>query len=252
MTNDAKSEWAAIVLAAGRGKRMGGDRAKVLHEVAGRPMISWVIDAARGAGATKVIAVVGYAKETVIAALPEGVDHAVQEVPQGTGDAVRAASAHLEGWRGNVWVLCGDVPGTSAGTLRGLADLHEQSGAAATLLTMELEDPKRYGRVIRDGNGRVARIVEFADATDDERAVKELNSGTYAFSAPDLLEALPRLSNDNAQGEYYLTDVIGIMIADGKTVAAHKTNDPRECMGGDTPEALAAIESAWPAGCGEK
>ncbi len=244
--SESKQPWAAVVLAAGKGTRLGGGKAKVLREIAGRPMIAWVIDAAREAGATKTVAVVGYDREAVVEALPQGVDSAVQEVPRGTGDAVRAAEAALAEWPGDVWVLCGDVPGIGAGTLAKLAATHRDAGASCTVLTMRPEDPARYGRVIRDEAGRVARIVEFADATEEQRAVRELNSGTYAFRAKDLFAALPRLSSDNAQGEYYLTDVVRLMIDDGLTVAAVEADDARECMGGDTPEALAAIRAAWP------
>jgi len=243
--SDTDGSWAAVVLAAGKGTRLGGGRAKVLREVAGRPMIAWVTDAARAAGASRIVAVVGYDREAVEAALPPDVEPAVQEVPRGTGDAVRAAEGALGGWAGDVWVLCGDVPGIGPETLGKLAATHRAEDASCTVLTMRPDDPARYGRVIRDGKGRVARIVEFADATEEERAVRELNSGTYAFRARDLFAALPRLSNDNAQGEYYITDVLKLMLDDGLTVAAVEADDPRECMGGDTPEALAAIREAW-------
>jgi bifunctional UDP-N-acetylglucosamine pyrophosphorylase/glucosamine-1-phosphate N-acetyltransferase len=208
-------------------------------------MIAWVSDAAREAGASKTVAVVGYDREAVVRALAPDVGSAVQEVARGTGDAVRAAESDLGDWRGDVWVLSGDVPGIGAKTLRRLAEAHVSGSAACTVLTMRPEDSGRYGRVIRDDGGAVARIVEFADASDEERAVRELNSGTYAFRAKDLFAALPRLSNDNAQGEYYLTDVVRLMIDDGLRVAAVEVDDPRECMGGDTPEALAAIRAAW-------
>ncbi|MHC5053875.1 MAG: NTP transferase domain-containing protein [Planctomycetota bacterium] len=242
---DSSGQWAAVVLAAGRGTRLGGGRAKVLREVAGRPMIAWVTDAAREAGASRIVAVVGYDREAVVEALPPDVVPAVQGVPRGTGDAVRAADEALGDWPGDVWVLCGDVPGIGAGTLGDLASAHRAADASCTVLTMRPDDPARYGRVIRDEGGRVARIVEFADATEEERAVRELNSGTYAFRARDLFAALPRLLNDNAQGEYYLTDVVRLMIDGGLTVAAVEVDDPRECTGGDTPEALAAIREAW-------
>ncbi len=237
--------WAALVLAAGEGKRLGGGVPKVLREVGGKPMLEWVIESARGAGASKVVVVVGHGRESVVAALPGGVEWVVQDAPRGTGDAVRSAEGSLGGWRGDCWVLSGDVPGIRPGTLKALAAEHRSSGAACTLLTMELEDPKRYGRVVRDGRGRVARIVEFVDATDEEKEEPELNSGTYAFRAADLFAALPRLSNGNAQGEYYLTDVVRLMIEDGKTVAAVKAAEPRECMGADTPLALSALRAAW-------
>ncbi len=245
-------EWAALILAAGEGRRLGGGAPKVLREVGGRPMLAWVIDSAREAGASKVVVVVGYERERVIAALPSGVDWVVQAEPRGTGDAARSAEGSLGDWKGDVWVLSGDVPGIRADTLKKLAAEHRSSDAACTVLTMELEDPKRYGRVVRDDRddrddrdetGRVKCIVEFADATEDEKAVRELNSGTYAFRAADLFAVLPRLTNENAQGEYYLTDVVRMMIEDGRTVAALRAADPGECMGGDTPEALEAIRA---------
>jgi len=239
------NQWAALILAAGKGRRMGGTRAKVLHEVAGRSMLAWVIDAARAAGAARTVVVVGHDRESVIASLPGGTEWVVQEKPLGTGDAVRAAEGVLGRWPGGLWVLCGDVPGISPGTLRRLAARHVETGASCTVLTMVLEDGGRYGRVVRDGSGNVAKIVEFGDASEEERAVRELNSGTYAFRAHDLFETLPRLSNRNAQGEYYLTDVVRLMLQDGKIVASVEAVDPRECMGGDTPEALEAIRAAW-------
>jgi len=208
-------------------------------------MIAWVLDAARDAGASRVVAVVGYDREAVVEALPQGVEWAVQEAPRGTGDAVRAVEGELGDWPGDVWVLSGDVPGIGAETLRRLGSTHRDANAACTVLTMRPEDPARYGRVIRDKGGRVARIVEFADASEEEKSVRELNSGTYAFRAKDLFATLPRLSNDNAQGEYYLTDVVRLMMDDDRTVAAVEAEDARECMGGDTPEALAAIRAAW-------
>ena len=245
--------WAALVLAAGEGKRLRslpnqGGVPKVLCEVGGRPMLEWVIESAREAGASKVVVVVGYRRESVIAALPGGVDWVVQEEPRGTGAAARSAEGVLGDWPGDIWVLSGDVPGIRPETLRSLAAEHRSSGAACTVLTMHLEDPKRYGRVIRDHSGLVSRIVEFADASDEEKAEGGLNSGTYAFRAADLFAVLPRLTNENAQGEYYLPEVVRLLIEEGKVVAAAKAADPRECMGGDTPEALDAIRSAWAAG----
>jgi len=238
------SGCAALILAAGRGKRLGGGRAKVLREVAGRSMLEWVIDAARGAGAERIVAVVGHDREAVVEALPTDAEWVVQSTPRGTADAVRAAEGVLGDWPGIMWVLCGDVPLMRASTLAGLAEHHLKAGAACTVLTMELDDPARYGRVVRDTDGRVRRIVEFADATDEERGVRELNSGTYAFGAKELFATLPRVSDGNAQGEFYLTDVVRLMIEDGLDVEAVRTDDPRECVGGDTPEALAALDEA--------
>jgi bifunctional UDP-N-acetylglucosamine pyrophosphorylase/glucosamine-1-phosphate N-acetyltransferase len=180
-----------------------------------------------------------------LGAMGEGVEWVVQEEPLGTGHAVMAAGGAVEGRDENVWVLSGDVPGVSPRTLSAVAGEHERTGASCTLLTMELDDARRYGRVLRDGTGRVRGIVEFADATEEERRVRELNSGTYAFRSRDLFAALPRLSNANAQREYYLTDAVRLMLEDGLAVSAVRVGDPRECMGGDTPEALEAIRAAW-------
>jgi bifunctional UDP-N-acetylglucosamine pyrophosphorylase/glucosamine-1-phosphate N-acetyltransferase len=243
--NGSERRWAALILAAGRGKRMGGGRAKVLFEVAGRTMLDWVLDAARSAGAARIVVVVGHDRQRVAASLPRDAECVVQERPLGTGDAVRAAEGALSGWPGDLLVLCGDVPGIRPGTLRKLAEEHAAREAACTVLTMELEDPRRYGRVLRDESGRVRAIVEAADATKEELATRELNGGTYAFRARDLFATLPRLSNENAQGEYYVTDVVKLMIGDGLMVAALRSDDPRECMGGDTPEALEAIRAEW-------
>jgi bifunctional UDP-N-acetylglucosamine pyrophosphorylase/glucosamine-1-phosphate N-acetyltransferase len=240
-----EDRWGAVILAAGRGKRLGGGRAKVLREVGGRPMIAWVVDAAREAGADRIAAVVGYDREAVVSALPPDVAWVVQEEPRGTGDAARSAEPLFGDWPGHVWVLCGDVPGVRASTLRRLAAEHGAAGAACTVLTMELEDPQRYGRIVRDEAGRVRRIVELADATEEEAAIRELNTGTYAFCARELFAVLPRLSSDNAQGEYYLTDVVRLLIDEGRVVCATKVADPLECAGGDTPEALEAIRSLW-------
>ncbi len=239
------AEWAALVLAAGEGKRLGGGVPKVLREVHGKPMLAWVIDSARAAGASRIVVVVGHERESVIEMLSAGVQWVVQEEPRGTGDAARSGERSLGDWKGDVWVLCGDVPGIRPDTLKALAAEHRSSGAACTVLTMELDDPKRYGRVIRDEAGGVTGIVEFADASDDEKRVRELNSGMYAFRAADLFAVLPRLTKDNAQGEYYLTDAVRMLIGDGRTVAAVRAGDARECMGGDTPEALDAIRAEW-------
>lgn len=269
MPAEASGEWAALVLAAGEGKRLRqgqeGGVPKVLREVGGRPMLAWVIDSARRAGASlgleRIVVVVGYRRESVIAALPDGVEWVVQEKPLGTGDAVRSAEGSLGDWPGDCWVLSGDVPAIKPRTLEKLAREHRSSGAACTVLTMDpsggfKKAPRcdrrdqaavwdKMGRVVRDGEGRVARIVECADATEEEKSTSELNSGTYAFRAADLFGALPRLTNENAQGEYYLTDVVRLLIEDGRTVAAVEADDPRECMGGDTPGALSAIRAAW-------
>lgn len=233
---------ACAVLAAGRGKRLGGGRAKVLREVAGRPMLAWVLDSARQAGAEPVVVVVGYDREAVVASLPEGVKWVVQEEPMGTADAVRRTEGLLGDWPGEVWVLCGDVPGTRPRTLRALRSARRGSDASCAMLTMEVDGENRYGRVIRNGSGAVAGIVEYADATEEERSVTEVNAGTYCFLARDLFGVLPRISADNAQGEYYLTDAVRLLIEDGKKVEALKAPDTCECLGADTLDAIEELD----------
>ena len=159
--------------------------------------------------------------------LPDGVEVAIQEEPNGTGDAVRSAADHI-GEGDTVLVLYGDVPLITAEAITALAQAHEESGAAATMATMELEDPTGYGRVIRAADGSVERVVETktpGDATPEEEAIREVNTGIYAFAGGDLLDALGRLTADNAQGELYLPDVLPLLRADGKLVGAHPVTD---------------------------
>src|SRR5687767_12319215 len=181
---------------------------KVLHEICGRPMVAWPIAAAQEAGAERIV-VVGSPGTDLGAALPDGVELAVQQEARGTGDAVRAAAAHLDGG-GAVVVLSGDVPLITAEAISGLVDEHERSGAAATMATMELDDPGEYGRVVRAPDGGVEHVAEAkggGDATPAQLAIREVNTGVYAFDGARLLAALEQIRPDNAQGEYYLPDV---------------------------------------------
>jgi bifunctional UDP-N-acetylglucosamine pyrophosphorylase / glucosamine-1-phosphate N-acetyltransferase len=231
---------AALVMAAGLGTRMRSATPKHLHPLLGRRMVDWVIATARDVGAQPI----------VVVASPEtrdgfdGVDVAVQEKPLGTGDAVRAAQARLESTSGDVLVLSGDTPLLTADVLRELIETHRREHAAATVLSFEPLDPREYGRLVRDGDGRVARIVEAADATPDELELREVNSSIYVFAADRLWPALERLSPRNAQGELYLTDAIGILVADGEPVAIHVADDPEETEGVNTRVELAAAAAA--------
>lgn len=225
---------AAVILAAGLGKRMKSDKPKVLHEAAGKPLIRWVADAARGAGATKLVAVVG--PEMTDGDRREhlaGFEIAVQYDRLGTGHAALQA-VPLLGDAEEVFILCGDVPCIRASTLRMLREKRGDCGAA--VLTMILDDPAAYGRIIRDG-GNVTGIVEARDASPKEKMIREVNSGTYLFRREELVDGLSRLKNDNAQGEYYLTDVIGSISRVAGVVAA----DPDEMLGVNTPDELGAI-----------
>src|SRR3954453_11731086 len=228
-------------MAAGEGTRMRSSVPKMLHPVCGRPMVAWPILAARDAGAERVAAIVSPGRD-ISAGFPGEVETVVQPQPDGTGGAIRAALPLIEEAE-TVLVLSGDVPLISAETISGLLQAHEGSGAAATMLTIELDDPGAYGRVVRDASGAVERVVEAkaaGDADPAQLAIREINAGTYAFQAAPLAEALRGLSNDNAQGEYYLPDVFPALRAAGHSVAAHLANDLAVTMGVNNRVDLAA------------
>ena len=233
-----------LILAAGEGTRMQSDTPKVLHPICGRPIIGWAVHAAQEAGAGRIVVVDG-PQRRLEDALPDGVELAVQEEPNGTGDAVRSAAGHI-GADDTVLVLYGDVPLITAEAITALADAHEESGAAATMATMELEDPTGYGRVIRASDGSVERVVETktpGDATPEEEAIREVNTGVYAFAGGDLVEALGRLTSDNAQGELYLPDVLPLLRADGKLIAAHVVTDATLTLGVNSRVELAHVRA---------
>ncbi|QIA26169.1 bifunctional UDP-N-acetylglucosamine diphosphorylase/glucosamine-1-phosphate N-acetyltransferase GlmU [Thermaerobacter sp. PB12/4term] len=232
----------AVILAAGLGKRMRSNRAKVLHPVAGRPMVEHVVRAAEGAGAGRVVVVVGHQGEQVQALLGDRVVYAWQHQPLGTGHAVLQAEAAVAGAQ-DVLVLYGDTPLLEADLLRQLIDAHRRSGAAATLLTAQLDDPTGYGRIVRDEAGRVVRIVEEADATPPQRAIREVNTGMACFRREPLFDSLRRLTPANAQGEYYLVDVVALLHQQGLAVHTVTAPDPRQVEGVNDREALARAEA---------
>ena len=236
-----------LILAAGQGTRMKSKTPKVLHEVCGRPMVLWPVLAAQEAGAGAIV-VVDSPERTLEKVLPEGVRLAVQPRSNGTGGAVVAAMAELDADSAGVGgpdagagesdapvvVLSGDVPLVSVEAIRALTEAHEQSGAGATMATTMLADPTGYGRVVRDSSGAVARVVETkkeGDASAAELEIKEVNTGIYVFDASALRKALPGLSDENAQHELYLPQVLDLMRADGLTVAAHAVADERLVLG---------------------
>jgi bifunctional UDP-N-acetylglucosamine pyrophosphorylase/glucosamine-1-phosphate N-acetyltransferase len=233
-----------LILAAGEGTRMQSETPKVLHRICGRPLIGWPIRAAQQAGAGRVVVVDGPARR-LVGELPDGVVVAVQEEPNGTGDAVRSAAEHIAP-DATVLVLYGDVPLITAEAISALARSHETSGAAATMATMELADPSGYGRVVRGADGSVERVVETktpGDATPEEEAIREVNTGIYAFAGGDLLDALSRLTADNAQGELYLPDVLPLLRADGKRVGAHAVTDHTLTLGVNNRVELAHVRA---------
>jgi bifunctional UDP-N-acetylglucosamine pyrophosphorylase/glucosamine-1-phosphate N-acetyltransferase len=231
----------AVILAAGQGTRMASDLPKVLHPVNGKPMIIHCIEATMAAGFDDVILVVGVGRDEVIDAVEdayEGVEFAFQDEQLGTGHAVMQAKSFLDGFDGNVVVVYGDMPLLRADTIRSIVDHRDATSAAAVVLTIELENPPDFGRVVRDADGRVVGIVEARDATPEQLAVREVNVGAYCFDAASLLRALERLGADNAQGEYYLTDVIGLLAADGQVVETVVTENLEEALGINDPAHL--------------
>jgi bifunctional UDP-N-acetylglucosamine pyrophosphorylase/glucosamine-1-phosphate N-acetyltransferase len=224
--------FTVVIMAAGQGTRMRSVTPKVLHPLCGRPLVRWPIDAALEAGAGRVV-VVGGSDRALAEVLPDGVELAVQAEARGTGDAVAAAADHLDR-SVTVVVLSADVPLVDAGMIGGLVAAHEEAGAAATVLTMELDDPGSYGRVVRGPDGSVERVVEVkaaGDATPEQLALREVNTGIYAFAGADLLDTLPRLGDDNAQGEYYLPDVLPLIREGGGALAARATDDVAATLG---------------------
>ena len=215
-----------IILAAGKGTRMKSKLPKALHTLCGKPMTRWIIDVCRGAGIDDCIVVVGMSAEQVMAGLGDDVRYAVQDQQLGTGDACKRAVALLGDEDIDVMVLPGDTPLVTADILRKLSDEHSASGASATVLTTILEEGGNYGRVIRGPDGLVTGIVEAKDACPEQRAVREINSAIYCFKRSLLKVYLDRITPLNAQGEYYLTDVIGLMASDGLKVGAVISEDP--------------------------
>ncbi len=233
---------AAIVLAAGAGTRMKSDKPKVAHEVLGKPLVNWVLDAAEEAGIERLVTVVGHKREQVIPLVEDRAEIVVQEEQRGTAHAVLSCSDALADFEGSLLVLSGDCPLITSGTMKALIDMRESNDAAVVVLTMEMPDPTGYGRIIREADGSVARIVEQKDASPEEAVVTECNSGFYCFDAKALFEALGQVGSDNAQGEFYLTDVLEISRNAGRAVLALPAKDPNECLGINTREQLAAVE----------
>jgi bifunctional UDP-N-acetylglucosamine pyrophosphorylase/glucosamine-1-phosphate N-acetyltransferase len=235
-----------LILAAGQGTRMRSKTPKVLHELCGRPMLLWPVYAALQAGAGKVIVVDSPAR-ALEGVLPEGVQLAIQPRSDGTGGAVLAGMSQLDPGldsKATVIVLSGDVPLLSAEAIGSLIEAHAQSGAAATMATTILEDPSGYGRVLRDAEGNVERVVETkkqGDSTQAEREIREVNTGIFAFAAQALRQALPRLSADNAQGELYLPQVLDLLRAEGASIAAQLVEDQRLVLGVNDRVALAQV-----------
>ncbi len=232
---------AAVVMAGGLGTRMRSAVPKHFHTILGRRMVDWVIHAGRDAGAEPLVVVASPAGREEFA--HTGGTVVVQDPPLGTGDAVRTARTALASATGDILVLSGDTPLLTAQLLRDLLATHRRESAAATILSAEPPDARRYGRIVRDADGAVVRIAEGTDATLDERAIREINSSIYVFSSEALWPAIERLQPKNVQGELYLTDVIGILVGDGLKVAAHVAPDSDDTDGVNTRVELAHAAS---------
>lgn len=237
-------EMKAIVLAAGKGTRLqteGITLPKVMREAAGRPLLAYVLDALSFLPKEDIILVVGYHREDVERAYPD-YPAALQAEQLGTGHAVQCAAPLLEGFSGSVLVCCGDMPLMKKETYESLCRTHADDGNACTILSGISEEELPYGRVIRGADGTFARIVEDKDCTPEEKAVRELNAGVYLFRVPELFEALGHLRCDNAQGEYYLTDVPAWLLEHGGRVGVCPTCTPEEMLGVNTPAQLEQVE----------
>lgn len=238
----------AIILAAGRGTRMGSDLPKVCHEVGGRAMVCAVVEACQRVGCEEIAVVVGHRQELVRGALVdfEGVRFVVQEEQLGTGHAVGCARDVFSSTPDRpVLVLCGDGPLIRPRTLEMMLDRHRTTGADATLATSVLDDPAGYGRIVRSGDGSFEAIVEHADATAEQRAIREVNPSYYCFDAGPLFESLRRVRRHEGSGEYYITDVPGVLLSQGGRVEVIDAVPAEDVLSINTPEQLAVVDAIY-------
>lgn len=234
----------ALVLAAGQGTRMNSDLPKILHEMAGRPLLGHVLGMLDDLGVGRTLVVIGHQRERVMQAFSGAeVEWVVQAEQRGTGHAVLMAAPQLEDYAGTLLVVCGDTPLLQASTMDALLRGHAESGADVTVLSMKLPDPTGYGRIVRSADDGIDAIVEHRDATPAQLGIDEVNSGIYVFRYPALAGVLANLTAHNAQGEYYLTDTVSILKAAGRKTAVVCAPDHREMLGVNTVEQLEEAES---------
>ena len=246
MNSNNKNALAVAILAAGKGTRMESDLPKVLHKVGGKPMVSHVIQRAVELGAEKIVSIIGYQHELVKETIGnEPTQFAIQLEQLGTGHAVLQCASQLSKFDGSILVLSGDVPLISYDTLQNLLETHNTSATKATLLSAIVEDATGYGRVIRNLQGNLDRIVEHKDANEDELNVNEMNAGIYVFDCKTLFELLPQVGNNNSQGEYYLPDVLSLILDQGGKVAIEKTNNITEIQGVNTVQQLKDLDAEF-------
>lgn len=218
-----------LILAAGKGTRMKSDLPKVLHKVNGIPMIKKILDICKGIGSEENILILGHKRELILEELGE-VEYVLQEEQLGTAHAIMQGEKKLKDFQGDVMILCGDTPLLTEETLRKLYIHHKSTNSVATILTSEYDNPFGYGRIVKK-DGQVVGIIEEKEASEEIKAIKEVNAGVYCFNSKELFEALSKVNNNNEKGEYYLTDVIGINVAEGKKVECFKLEDNREILG---------------------
>ena len=223
--------FTSIILAAGMGTRMKSQKPKVLHKVCGKELCKWVIDASKKAGADTVVSVIGHKADMVKEALGKSCEFAIQSEQKGTGHAVMQAADFIKDTDGNVVILNGDAPLITAETIKDVIAYHNENKNAVTVITAVLDDATGYGRIVRDANGDVKKIVEQKDASDEEKKINEVNSGMYVFDSAALSYALTKLTPNNAQGEYYLTDTVEILLEAGKKAGAFAIEDNDEIRG---------------------
>ena len=238
---------ATIILAAGKGTRMKSDKPKVLFELGEKTLLQRVIDTSKKINAEKIVPVVGYKKDLVISSVKnkERLEFVEQKNQNGTGDAVKVAKEKFTDFDGNILILCGDVPLLSEETLTDLLDFHNKQNASCTVLTANLKDPARYGRIVRDNKGNVKKIVEFKDADEDIRKITEINTGVYCFDAKALFSSLEKINNNNKQNEYYLTDTLEILNKEGKKVVSMIIDDFSETLGVNSQKQLTELETIF-------
>jgi bifunctional UDP-N-acetylglucosamine pyrophosphorylase/glucosamine-1-phosphate N-acetyltransferase len=225
---------------------MESELPKVLHPIAGKPMVSHVIQRAVELGAEKIVTIIGYKHEMVKSEIcNEPTEFAYQLEQLGTGHAVLQCQENLSEFDGQVLILSGDVPLISTSTLNNLLQTHVNSNCDATILTAEINDPTGYGRVIRTDKNNLSKIVEHKDASDDELAVREINAGIYIFESRRLFQLLPQVKNENAQGEYYLPDVLTLLLEQNKKVAIEKTNNITEILGVNNIQQLQQLDEKF-------
>lgn len=234
---------ATVILAAGRGTRMKSDLAKVLHPICGKPMLWHVVALARSLGSEKTVVVTGHQADLIREAMgDEGLIYVRQEKQLGTAHAVLQAGDALRDFDGDVLILCGDVPLLLPSTIEGLLENHRAGGGAITVMTALLDDPGSYGRVVKNKEGEVLKIVEARDATAEEKAIKEINTGIYCAENAFLFEAVRKIDNKNAQGEYYFTDIFEIARGENRRTGSFIIDDPSEAMGINTADDLKTAE----------